>query len=135
VWFWDKIDIITHKNSPVCDGYWAELNSMLANVNLYDLYRTNYAATTLNQEGKEQKERLATTIIDGEERTYKRGHTIAERSPWLKSIISEEHPMLHQILGDGQSSYMNRQDVRTALNIPNTINSYEQCNDGMYVTY
>ena len=60
---------------------------------------------------------------------------MAERSPWLKSILREDHPSLMTIIGDGQSDYMNRQDVRDALHIPNFIVSYEQCNDAMYPTY
>lgn len=81
---------------------------MLEDVNIYDLYRTNYAADSSSS----QKERLTSTIVDGRERHYKRGHTIAERTPWLKSVVSDKHPMLHSIIGDGQSDYMNRADVR-----------------------
>lgn len=94
VWYWDKLDITPHPNPPECDDYWAELNSMLADVNIYDLYRTNYGGDTLQKEKSLKEERVATTVVDGEVRSYKRGHTIAERSPWLKSIFGEEHPIL-----------------------------------------
>jgi len=43
VWYWDKLDIAPHKNGPDCDDLWKELNSMLEDINIYDLYRTNYA--------------------------------------------------------------------------------------------
>lgn len=130
VWYWDKLDIAPHKNAPVCDDLWKELNSMLADINIYDLYRTNYGGSSL-----QNKPRLAATIVDGRERTYKRGHTAAEKTPWLRGILSEDHPSLKQIIGDAPSDYLNREDVRKALNIPSFIESYNECNDGMYITY
>ena len=105
VWYWDKLDIAPHKNGPGCDDLWKELNSMLEDINIYDLYRTNYAADQL-------KAKVGKTIIDGEEREYKRGHTAAEMSPWLKAIYGENHKAMKAIIGDGQSDYMNRADVR-----------------------
>lgn len=140
VWYWDKLDISPHKNGPECDGYWQTLNSMLAFVNIYDLYRTNYADSSslrveAEHKGVAEKKKLGSTIVDGTERTYKRGSTAGERTPWLRSVFGEDHPMLNQILGDGQSDYLNRADVRQALNIPSWITSYEQCNNGMYITY
>ena len=50
-------------------------------------------------------------------------------------MFGEDHPSLKKILGDGQSDYLNRADVRLALNIPSYVPAYSQCNDGMYVTY
>jgi carboxypeptidase C (cathepsin A) len=131
VWYWDKLDVAPHKNAPGCEDLWTELNNMLIDVNIYDLYRTNYAADQL----KAEKPRLAKTIVDGTERTYLRGHTVAEKAPWLKAIFGENHPSLQRILGGGMSDYLNRADVRTALNIPNWILSYQECNDPMYATY
>jgi hypothetical protein len=95
---------------------------MLNDINIWDLYRTNYGGPYST--AKEPKDRLASTIIDGETLTYKRGHTVAERTPWLKGMFGEDHPMLTQILGDGLSDYLNRMDVRGALNIPKSILSY-----------
>jgi len=81
------------------------------------------------------KANVGKTIIDGEEREYNRGHTAAQMSPWLRAIYGENHPSMKAIIGDGQSDYMNRADVRKALNIPNWLPSYSQCNDAMYGTY
>lgn len=77
---------------------------MLEDVNIYDLYRTNYGSSMLTA----NKPRLAKSMVDGTERTYKRGHTMAERTPWLKTFYGESHPALQKIVGDGQSDYMNR---------------------------
>lgn len=98
IWYWDKLDIAPHKNAPGCEDLWSELNSMLKDVNIYDLYRTNYAADQLT---KSENPRLGKAIIDGEERIYKRGHTVAEKSPWLRGIFGENHPSLMAIIGDG----------------------------------
>jgi hypothetical protein len=74
-------------------------------------------------------------VINGETRYYKRGHTVGERSPWLKGLLKEDHPILKTIIGDGQSDYMNRADVREALHINPNVGTYEQCNNDMYITY
>lgn len=47
VWYWDKIDFPVHSNAPECDDYWRQLNTMLADVNIYDLYRTNYGGSSI----------------------------------------------------------------------------------------
>jgi hypothetical protein len=61
---------------------------MLKDVNVYDLYRTNYGGdqvqTMVDGTEKKREGRLASTIVDGQERVYKRGHTVGERTPWLK---------------------------------------------------
>ena len=47
-----------------------------------------------------------------------------EYTPWAKHIVeSGEHPLL----GAGMSDYINREDVRKALNIPPSIQSWNQC--------
>ena len=74
-------------------------------------------------------------MVDGKNLTYQRGSTVGQRTPWLKSIFGENHPSLKKILGDGQSDYLNRADVRLALNIPSYVPAYSQCNDAMYTTY
>jgi hypothetical protein len=63
LWYWDKMDYHPHQNAPECDGYWTEINRMLTNVNIYDLYRTNYPDTSLlktvaNEDAVERQRRL-----------------------------------------------------------------------------
>ena len=82
-----------------------------------------------------EKERLVSYEIDGITHTYKRGHTLAERAPWLRAYLREDHPSLKTVVGDGQSDYLNRKDVRLALNIPSYLPAYQQCNDEIYNTY
>jgi hypothetical protein len=63
--------------------------------------------------------RLGSTIINGEVKTYTRGMTMSEYTPWLKTrtFALEEEP----ILGDYFTDYMNREDVRKAFNIPSEV--------------
>lgn len=58
-----------------------------------------------------------------------------ERAPWLRPFFRQDHPAVTTILGDGQSDYLNRKDVRLALNIPSYLPAYEQCSDEIYNSY
>ncbi len=60
---------------------------------------------------------------------------MAERAPWLRPFFRKDHPAINTIIGDSQSDYLNREDVRSALNIPKYLPAYEQCNDEIYETY
>jgi len=78
-------------------------------LNWYDLYRPVYPDSILKDSN-----RIGEVEIDGEVRTYKRGYTFAEYTPWLKHVVGENSP----ILGNGATDYINRADVRTAMHIP-----------------
>ena len=54
--------------------------SLSSSLNFYDIYRKNYDLTSTNVD------RLGETIIDGERRTYKRGMTMAEYSPFAPYV-------------------------------------------------
>jgi hypothetical protein len=47
-----------------------------------------------------------------------------EYTPWVKQI-SKEHN--HPILGDYMSDYVNREDVRASLNIPDSLPGWQNC--------
>jgi len=93
---------------------------MKGNLNWYDLFRINPSTSPVlkdvNREGK--------AMIDGEEKTYKRGFTFTEYTPWAKHILQSEN---HPLLGTPMSDYVNREDVRKALNIPTTLPGWNSC--------
>ena len=124
-----------HVNAKACDDYYNEWNDQLFCVNIYDLFRTNYDFECVPNTTVSEKERLVSYEIDGITHSYKRGHTLAERAPWLRAYLREDHPSLKTVVGDGQSDYLNRKDVRLALNIPSYLPAYQQCNDEIYNTY
>lgn len=61
---------------------------MAAGTDIYDLYRKS------NDVALQKQERYGETIIDGEVRKYKRGATIRDFTPWMASILGENHPAL-----------------------------------------
>jgi len=95
-------------------------------VNIYDLYRTNSVAGLRAS----HEDRIGTTIIDGEERTYKRGHTHAEYTKFLAHLLNEtEDPV---VLGDAVTDYMNWESTRKAFNIPSEVQAWEDCTNLNY---
>ena len=59
--YWDNYhDGPMHKNAPECDGYWNTIQDMLVDINLYDLFRTNYDGDVMTF--KDEKDRLKEKI-------------------------------------------------------------------------
>lgn len=81
-------------------------------LNWYDLYRHNYDLPLTSAE------RMGETVIDGERRTYKRGMTMAEYTPFAAMNFGDK---AHAVNGDFLTDYMNREDVRVAFNIPSDV--------------
>jgi len=52
------------------------------------LYRNLYPGGLATSEKKDLGNRLGTTYIGGEEKTYKRGYTMDEYAPWMR----KKHP-------------------------------------------
>ena len=77
------------------------------------------------------EERTRTVQVGDEIKTYKAGYTFKEYAPWAikhipkKLLESSSHPLL----GDYLSDYANRQDVRRAMNIPDHVQAWLECND------
>jgi hypothetical protein len=61
-------------------------------------------------------------MINGEKKTYRRGYTRSEYTPWLPATQGNE-----PILGDYVSDYMNQNSTRTALHIPESVPAWEMC--------
>jgi hypothetical protein len=120
--------------SPACLKAEATIQKLIYNLNIYDLYRAVYPTTLLDKSKKLRAEgRMGSTVIGGEVKTYKRGMTMSEYTPWLKNkrltagLNEEEEP----ILGDYFTDYMNRADVRKAFNIPDSVQPWEQCTNNI----
>jgi hypothetical protein len=61
--------------------------------------------------------RLGEAMVNNEKKTYLRGYTYDEYTPWLSKGRTLKSPLL----GSGVSDYVNREDVRLAMNIPDDI--------------
>jgi len=102
--------VLPGNTSEICEEAWAEINKLTASLNWYDLYRNVYPDSGLLR----SENRVGVSYVEGEKKTYKRGMTQAEYTPWLKQHVSTSTV----ILGNGVSDYLNREDVRAALHIP-----------------
>ena len=106
------------RQSLICDATWEKINLLAANLNWYDLYRPVYPDTLLSTQNDLKANRTGEAIVNGEVKTFRRGYTMSEYTPWAKHHkSSKEEP----ILGDYFTSYMNREDVREAFHIPTTV--------------
>ena len=95
-------------------------------VNIYDMYRTNsVSGLRANHE-----ERIGKTIIGGEEVTYKRGHTHAEYTKFMRHLLENADDAV--VLGDAVTDYMNWESTRSAFNIPDSVQAWEDCTNLNY---
>ena len=82
------------KNGPECDKIWADMSNLLKDFNMYDLYRKVYPKDADNDSAHKHlnsEDRIATVEIGGQNKTYKRGYTMKEYTPWLARLL-ENHP-------------------------------------------
>lgn len=102
-----------------CVSAWMKMNTLAGSLNWYDLYRPVYYDTLGLLE---DENRMGEVEVDGVIKTYRRGYTIQEYTPWLKNANIKS-----PLLGDGVSDYANRADVRAALHIPSSYPGWESC--------
>lgn len=106
---------ISHECSKARDEFY----KLVSKVNVYDVYRECYYDN--------ETDRLGSAVINGELKTYKRGMTIQEYTPFLfpQSQVGIVPPCVY---GKGPTDFFNRQDVRDALHIE-TSQPWELCTD------
>ena len=97
------------------------MGDLSGQLNWYDLYRHNYDLPLT------PAERMGETVIDGKRRTYKRGMTQAEYTPFATTITNTKSAQV--VNGDFLTDYMNREDVRAAFNIPSDVQTWEMCSE------
>lgn len=113
-----------------CVAIFAEITNQMKNLNIYDLYRWVYPTSSVQRSNKIRAEgRMGTTVIGGEVKTYKRGMTMSEYTPWLKYKLFDNDT--EPILGDYFTDYMNLASVRKAFNIPDSVQPWEQCSNAI----
>ena len=108
-------DFIPHTGPAECDNYWELMNNMTEGLDWYDLLRKADGTPLL----LEEEERYKTVMVGDQEKTYKRGYTQAEYTPWLKGLADDR-----VILGDFLSDYANNATVREALHIPEFVQAW-----------
>ncbi|CAI2368611.1 unnamed protein product [Moneuplotes crassus] len=107
------------ENKEECDKLQMKFYDLVSNINIYDVYRECFY--------DEGVDRLGTAKINGELKTYKRGMTAQEYTPFLfknkKDSLNIIPPCVY---GSGPTDFLNRQDVRDALNVE-TDQPWELC--------
>lgn len=119
-------DFRNHSGPSECAPLWEIMDnesnkSLTKDLNWYDLYRTDAAPIT-------QKDRsdFGETIIGGEKRTYKRGMRMSEYTPWLKTAM-KKNAIKDIVKNDLLSDWLNTQETRDALHIPNYVPTWSMC--------
>ena len=102
-----------------------KMSDLTSDLNWYDLYRIpNPLGSGKKALKATDKERIGSVNIGGQEKTFKKGYTFAEYTPWIKN-----HPgsLSQHVYGDEVTTYINQAETRTALNIPEDVQAYEEC--------
>ena len=114
VWYFRNI--YPGSTSKECLTAYLKFQKDTSRINWYDIYRDVY-------DGPIGEPKLGYTEIAGETHTYQRGFTMSQYTPWLADMMPDDEP----ILGDYMSQYMNKPEVREALNIPDKVQPYQGC--------
>jgi hypothetical protein len=69
---------IETNNSFGCISIMAHIMIMMKGLNRYDLFRPLYTDSALTEET-----RYESVEVDGQLKTYKKGHSLSEYAPWL----------------------------------------------------
>lgn len=109
------------EESPECAAIERQIDQLVSKVNVYDVYRKCYH--------EDESNRLGSAMINGKLKTYKRGMTSKEYTPFLfrneKNGYKSVPPCVY---GSGQTDFFNKQEVRDALHIE-TDQPWELCTD------
>ena len=110
-------DFRNHSGPASCDAVWEKIQNLTSGVNWYDLYQP--AAD--NPLGMTDADRMGKVVINGEERTYKKGYTFSEYTPWMKNV--DQGP----VMGSYLSEYVNSAELRKDLHIPDYAPTWGMC--------
>lgn len=112
-------------SNETCQDLFNQMANLTQDLNWYDLYRIpNPLGSSKKVLRATDKERMGKVNIGGVEKTYKRGYTFAEYTPWIKN-----HPgaFSQRVYGDYVTDYINDPETRSNLHIPEDVPAYEEC--------
>jgi hypothetical protein len=107
-------------NDPRCAQFEDRVQNLIQGLNPYDVYRTTYGmGSGASQHVKRNLEQThGEVLVNGEIKRYQRGVRLEQYTPWLKTHLLFKEAASQLSFGDPMSDYLNRPDVRAALNIP-----------------
>jgi carboxypeptidase C (cathepsin A) len=109
---WYFMNVKPDHNPPACQEYISKFINLTSRINWYDIYQKPIDIST---------PKSSTTKIQNTTYPYKRGYTLSDYFPFSPL------PQNDIILGSGLSDYLNRADIRKALNIPDEIQPWLYC--------
>lgn len=112
-------DIWVETNPEVCDPLTEKINTITENLYIYDILRPIPAGAL--SKSRNPDFRAGKTVVGGTERSYKRGYTMAEYTPWLKHPLISEKSMGDHVFGAFLSDYVNDPKQRELLHIPEDV--------------
>jgi cathepsin A (carboxypeptidase C) len=113
-------DMANLEEKPECAKLRRQFYDLVSKVNVYDVYRHCYY--------EDEQNRVGSAMINGELKTYKRGMTAMEYTPFLfknKEAMNSVPPCVY---GSGPTDFFNKQEVRDAFNVK-TDQVWELCTD------
>jgi hypothetical protein len=115
-------------SNETCQHLFDQMSDLTGDLNWYDLFRVPNPIDGTTMLRVTDEERYGSVMIGGVEKTYKKGYTFAEYTPWLKNHPGAFSQMVH---GDFVTDYINSPEVRAALHIPDDIQAFEECSDAI----
>ena len=134
--YWGDVQKV--KNAPECEAINTQIETLTKDLNIYDMFRKKYDVKLGGAILEQPKvDRIGKVMVHGEEKTYTRGYTAKEYTPWAKMLKSMPEENL-KVSGDFVSDYVNSQELRDALHIPTAMPGWHNCNNNVtnnYFTY
>lgn len=66
---------------------------------------------------------MGEVVIDGQVKTYKKGMTMQEYTPWASNVMVQTNKSV--LLNDFVTDYMNLPETRKAMNIPSDVQAWQ----------
>lgn len=108
------------EDTPECNELRKQFYDLVSKVNVYDVYRECYYENST--------QRMGSSYINGQLKTYKKGMTAQEYTPFMFKNAEELEIVPPCVYASGTTDYLNRQDVRDALHVE-TDQVWEICTD------
>lgn len=130
---WTKL-IFPNSGEPLskeCDNLIDRFSELTQNVNIYDIFGKCYGAKDEfgNLHMKPEETFKKVMVTDGGLKSYKKGFTAKEYTPWIfnkytEKKLGETPPCIY---AQPVIDYFNQKDVRSALKIPDKVPAWDMC--------
>ena len=127
-------------NPAACAPLESQVNNLIAGLNPYDMFRTTYGLGSSSTQKSffrklQANEPLGESVVGGEVKTFQRGVRLEQYTPWVKKNKLLAKAAAEISFGDPMGDYLNRADVRAALNIPLAVQGWSGCTNNPLFNY